>query len=490
MRRVWLLLILLPVLLPALLAAAGANDPLWLDWPAEQTSVSGTVTLRGTVNPPGLQSYFIEAAPFTLGSTAPARWTPITLPAPAPVVAADLGTWNTTVFADGIYQLRLHVILSSGESIFYTIAPLAVNNQGRTFSAAPVSVIATPGAVILTAVPTPTRVPPTPAPLPVAAGGAAPGRPAGARMPLGGHVGALDDRAFAAARSAGMTWIKYQVRYRSGDSIDIPRDVIGRIRNAGFRSLLGIVGDPAELAAQGEAYYAAFAAYLGQVAALGPDAIEVWNEPNLDREWPTGQIDPRRYADLLRPAYQAIKAANPAVLVITGALAPTGAEGAFGLARVWNDDRYYNVMTTTDIGQHADCIGVHYNEGIVPPEATTGDPRDNYPTRYLPAMLDRVHRALGSLNLPLCMTELGYLTAEGYPPLPGGFAWAQNVTLAQQADWLRGAARVLENYGPRPVLLMIVWNVDFTRYDTDPMAGYAILRPDGTCPACAALAAR
>jgi len=32
-----------------------------------------------------------------------------------------------------------------------------------------------------------------------------------------------------------------------------------------------------------------------------------------------------------------------------------------------------------------------------------------------------------------------------------------------------------------------VWNVNFTNYGEDPMAGYAIIRPDGSCPACALL---
>ena len=75
--------------------------------------------------------------------------------------------------------------------------------------------------------------------------------------------------------------------------------------------------------------------FLGEVAGLGADAIEVWNEMNIDREWPTGQIDPRRYKVMLEKAYTQIKAANPDTIVITGALAPTGAEGAFGLAAVW-----------------------------------------------------------------------------------------------------------------------------------------------------------
>ena len=39
------------------------------------------------------------------------------------------------------------------------------------------------------------------------------------------------------------------------------------------------------------------------------------------------------------------------------------------------------------------------------------------------------------------------------------------------------------------VRLMIVFNVDFTQYGDDPQAGYAIVRPDGSCPACDTLRA-
>ena len=39
------------------------------------------------------------------------------------------------------------------------------------------------------------------------------------------------------------------------------------------------------------------------------------------------------------------------------------------------------------------------------------------------------------------------------------------------------------------VRLMIVFNVDFTVWEADdPQAGYAMIRPGGACPACAALA--
>ncbi|MCZ2098314.1 MAG: hypothetical protein LC121_19005 [Anaerolineae bacterium] len=37
--------------------------------------------------------------------------------------------------------------------------------------------------------------------------------------------------------------------------------------------------------------------------------------------------------------------------------------------------------------------------------------------------------------------------------------------------------------------LIIVFNVNFTQFvDNDPQGGYAIIRPDGSCPACQALA--
>jgi hypothetical protein len=100
-------------------------------------------------------------------------------------------------------------------------------------------------------------------------------------------------------------------------------------------------------------------------------------------------------------------------------------------------------------------------------------------------MLDTYWNITGGQK-PICFTELGYLTSAGYGPLPDYFSWASNVSLEQHAAWLAEAAALASQSGK--VRLMIVWNVDFTRYDSDPMAGYAIVRADGSCPACNALA--
>lgn len=461
-----------------------AQESLFLEWAEDRTTVTGDVSVRGTVNPAGLQSYFLETASYSVTSSTAPLWTPVTLPTNTPVVNDVVGLWSTSVYPDGLYQLRLRATLTSGQSVYYTIAPIAVNNQGATLSSAPVTTIETPDTDILGAQPVATVT------LALPTMTAAPAAPVDdGRIPLGGHVAFFEENAQNAMKQAGMGWVKFQLRFHKGDTIDAARDVIERGHKAGFKVLLGIVGDKAEITNFSE-YNPLFAAFVGQVATLNPDAIEVWNEMNIDREWPTGRIDPSRYAEMLRLSYTAIKDVNPDITVITGALAPTGAEGAFGLGAVWNDDRYYQGMARTDIPQFADCIGVHYNEGVIPPDWTSGDPRDGYPTRYLPRMLERVSRAFQAFDLPMCFTELGYLTPEGYSRLPSGFAWAGNVSIAEQAEWLTSAYRILEAYEPMPVELMIIWNIDFTQYDADPMAGYALIRADGTCPACEALANR
>ncbi len=319
---------------------------------------------------------------------------------------------------------------------------------------------------------------PTPTPVPVAVRPASTGA-----FSYGGHIQNFGEGTFNAMRVARMTWIKKQIRWQPGAD---PSGLAGMIETAhanGFRLLLGIVGEAHRVNEGG--YFDAYAAYVGGVAALGVDAIEVWNEPNIDREWAYGSIDPGAYTALLRTAYSAIKAANPSVMVISGAPAPTGFFG--GCSGVGcDDDKFLAGMAAAGAANYMDCVGVHYNEGIVPPTWTSGDPRGNssHYTRYYQSMVNVYWGAFRGAR-PLCFTELGYLTPEGYGPLPAGFDWAANVTVGQQAAWLDQVVDMARRSGR--VKVLIIWNVDFTNYDSDPMAGFAMIRPGGVCPACDAL---
>jgi uncharacterized protein YraI len=298
----------------------------------------------------------------------------------------------------------------------------------------------------------------------------------------GGHVQGFGDSAAQWMRVAGMTWAKRQWRYIDGQSPDSVSGMIAQAHGRGFRILIGVVGQNAG-DVNNPGYADRFASFVAGVARLGADAIEIWNEPNLPREW--SPVSPAAYTNLLRASYQAIKAVNPNTLVISGALAPTGFFGGCS-AGGCDDNQFLAGMNSAGASSYMDCVGIHYNEGILPPTATSGDPRGNsgHYTRYYQGMVNVYWNAFGGRR-SLCFTELGYLSPEGYPPLPGSFGWAQNVTVAQQAAWLDQVVSIARNSGR--VRLMIIWNVDFTQYGSDPMAGYAMIRPGGGCPACEAL---
>ncbi len=323
--------------------------------------------------------------------------------------------------------------------------------------------------------------------IPGTTGGTTP-PPAGTSVPpttggsfeLGGQVS--DFSAVDRMKFAGMFWVKRQVKWTPGAVASDALIVDAHAK--GFKVLLSVLGNPGDI--NNGANYDAYAAYVGELARLGADAIEVWNEQNIDREWPQGQINPVSYVDLLRRSYNQIKSKNPNTLVISGAPAPTGAEGAFGLDRVWNDDRYINGMVAAGAVNYMDCIGLHYNEGIVSPTQNSGDPRDNYYTRYYAGMINKYFNAFGGAR-KVCITELGYLSGEGYGALPANFAWAGGTSVAEHAQWLGEAANLSKNGGR--VRMMIVFNVDFTLYGDDPQAGFAIIRPGGACPACDTLRA-
>jgi len=301
-------------------------------------------------------------------------------------------------------------------------------------------------------------------------------------LELGGQATGMG--AAGRMREAGMTWVKFQHKWSPGDA---PSIVAGRIQEAhdnGFKVLLSIPGANLYPAAGGIDFNA-YVNFLSGVAALGPDAIEVWNEQNIDREWPAGEISPSAYVNnMLRPAYNAIKGANANVMVISGAPAPTGFDNG---TNAWADNRYIAGMAAAGAASVADCIGVHYNAGATSPHATTGHPGGSHYSWYYGPMVNVYYNAFGGAR-NLCFTELGYVSSDGYPGLPSNFGWAANTSVQEHAQWLGEVAALAANDGR--VRMIIVFNVDFTFYDasSDPQAGYAIIRPDGSCPACPTLA--
>jgi|FLYN01.1.fsa_nt_gi hypothetical protein len=452
-------------------SVAAQDETVRITWPPPVYEVAGAVNVTGTVNPPDLQNYFLEVSEY--GAETP-LWIPVSLPSRTPVVDGVLAQWVTTLVPDGIYNLRLHVTLRTGEDLYDVVGPIRVANalqrpEGEFVPAATAEPTQPPAPAEPTEVPRPEPVNELP-------------------VPVGGQLESFDDNAVEFMRQAGMTWVKWQIPFVIGDFslYTVARDRITWSHERGFKVLLSITGEAAELEERGEEYLGIFAGFLTEIAAMHPDAIEVWNEMNIDAEWPAGEIDPEAYVEMLRPAYVAIKAADPEVMVITGALSPTGFFGGGCSSRGCDDAPYLRGMMNAGAGEYADCVGIHYNEGILHPRQLGGDPRGNsgHYTRYFQSMINTYASIIG--DLPLCFTELGYLSPEGYGQLPSAFAWAANTSVAEQAEWLRDAIQIAGDDGR--IALIIIWNVNYTRFDDDPQGGYAIIRPDGTCPACLTIA--
>lgn len=402
-------------------------------------------------------------------------------PAPAPTQppTTDDGSGDTPAPTGGTYTVvrgdTLAAIARRFGTTFQEIASVnGIANPNQIFVG---QVLQIPGGTGAPA-PAPTAPPPT-------SGGEVPPPAGPGGFELGGHVFsfAYPDQ----MRGAGMGWAKLQVTWNQGDPASVAQGAIDAARSRGFKVLIGAKGNAGQLGANPTQYIQEYANWVGGVAALGADAIEIWNEPNIDREWPAGQISPQLYTQMLSAAYQAIKANNANTLVISGAPAPTGFFSGGCTGAGCNDDAFIQGMAANGAANFMDCVGVHYNVGTVPPNATSGAPVGSagHYSWYYPTMVQVYTSAFPGKQL--CFTEMGYLSGEGYGPLPAGFEWASGNTVAEHAQWLGDTVRQARSSGV--VRLMIIWNVDNTSYGADPQAGYAIVRPDGTCPACGTLAA-
>ncbi len=300
---------------------------------------------------------------------------------------------------------------------------------------------------------------------------------------VGGYV---DDLIHAVQmKSVGMTWARTEVR----DEV-VPTAFINSAKQKGLKVLITAVGDRSRV--MNTSYRDQWAQFLAKLAAAGADAIQVWREPNYQSEWPAGQISGASYADLLKRAYFAIKQANPNVLVISAGPAQTSGVYGGGCAKEGCDElAFLRQMANQSAQDYMDCVGVNYTSGSNAPGIVQNN---RHYLHYFGPLRNAYFSAFNGAR-PLCLTALGYVTKEGIADqLPEAYKFAANITLNDQAAWLAEAVQIARASGQ--VRLVIIWNVDATSWipdepakDTlsDPQAGYAMIRPDGTCPACETL---
>jgi hypothetical protein len=127
----------------------------------------------------------------------------------------------------------------------------------------------------------------------------------------------------------------------TGDGVPDPIDawakydaIVGLAEQYGVR-IMARLDNPPDWAQQGggvtgnfapPADYDDFARFAAAVAERYRGRIhyyQVWNEPNIFPEWGDQPVDAAAYTDLLCRTYRALKAVDPAIVVISGALSPT-----------------------------------------------------------------------------------------------------------------------------------------------------------------------
>lgn len=307
-----------------------------------------------------------------------------------------------------------------------------------------------------------------------------------AEFNLGGQVLQADYPFAQQMRDTNLIWAKRTIIWDGEAPASDLIPEINAARNAGFRLLLTVIGERNDLAANPTRYYDNFANYLGDLAAFGVDAIQVWHEPNVAENWPSGRISGQSYTQMLTTAYTAIKAQSPNTLVISAAPEATGRFGGECTASGCDDNVFINQMRNANAADVLDCVGLQYTDGAVPPLSTSGAPvasPQHYSWYY--GVLVNLYRGQFP-DSPLCITGIGYLTVEDLDVrLPSSLSWGRSTTVAQHASWLAEAAQVAQS--GTIVRMFIIDNVDGNTQEGVRQLGYAIVRPDGSCPACAAL---
>jgi len=194
-------------------------------------------------------------------------------------------------------------------------------------------------------------------------------------------------------------------------------------------------------------FVAAFVArYRGRV-----DHVIVWNEPNLSFEWGYRPVDPAGYVELLQTVYPRAHQANPEVVVLAGALAPTlEPEGsAVGLS----DLAYLEQMVQAGAAPYFDGLAVHAYGLKSPPEAPPTLDTINFRRVEL---LRAIMVAHGEGDKPVYVTEAGWndhprwanavRPAERIAYTIGAYEWAR-----QHWPWCRCVAMWAFRY-PAPTL--------------------------------------
>ncbi len=280
-------------------------------------------------------------------------------------------------------------------------------------------------------------------------------------------------------QEAGFTWVKQHLAWRDVEGVAkghyewwIPDQIVSEAEQAGVNLVFRIDRPPVwafeghveALSANGPPHnpqdfsdfcYTLATRYRGRV-----QGYQIWNEPNLAREWWGYAPDPLEYVDLLRGCYIAIKQADPEALVISAALAPTGS----GPPGALPDTDYLRTLYEAGAGPYFDLLGANAPGYKAPPEVSPDEAADPdlgygghrvFCFRHLED-IRVVMEQYGDVDKQVAVMEFGWTTDVN--PAHLDYIWF-SVTPEQQADYVVRAFEYAEEHWSPWIGPMFVWNM-------------------------------
>jgi hypothetical protein len=307
------------------------------------------------------------------------------------------------------------------------------------------------------------------------------------------------------AKDAGFHWVKQRFEWRNIEGKnkasfewDEPDRIVDAISQTGLQIIARVDNQPKWAAASvtwpgsgppdnpkdWSDYLSALATrYKGRI-----QAYEIWNEPNLDREWGNKKPDPAAYTSMLMSSYQAIKAADPQALVISAGMSPTATNDDHAMP----DLDFIGAMYAAGAKDSFDLLGVHAagfkaepcadpGQVALSPELTNNNPGPaNLKRIYAFRHVEDVHDLMiqqGDTTKQIAILEMGWTT----DARPGSqYAWFA-VDRDQQAKNLVGAFTCArERWQPWLAFMTVIYIPDPSWNQQQEQYWWSITNPDGS----------
>jgi hypothetical protein len=309
-------------------------------------------------------------------------------------------------------------------------------------------------------------------------------------------------RVLQLTKNAGFGWIRQQVRWmdlhdRSGAIYWAELDnIVADSNSAGVKLLLSVVAAPSWATSNGRnglpnrANIPQFAYFMGEMAKRYKGkvaAYQIWNEQNLAVENGGRVADASLFMDVLVAGSQAIKANDPAAIVVSGPPATT--ETNSPTIAISDLTFFRQMFSDSRFRQNVDIIGVHAGGTSNPPDSMWPDrpgPGPNFVTSrefYFRRVED--YRALtlqyGLGDMKMWVTEFGWATRNNTP----GYEFGNAISFEKQAEWIVRAYQIARNEWSPWMDGMFLWNLNFavpwTQLEGNPLheqASFGVLNGD------------